>query len=601
MAASTKRRGLTEPTVIKDITKSWPCFRWDVEDLSELLGDDKIRFRLGRKNVEGSGFEFEGDCIYEEATMKDFCKWCRQNSTEADDLPQTISCMSPSIESDSDCIDDPKVHGLKHSEESAHPTSEGSSNPLMFYDRSRYWCYADYKHMKQLFKNCPSVLEDVRWRDLGFDRDGGQSTIWIGSEGANTPCHQDTYGFNLVAQIRGRKKWHLFPPSQTELMYPTRIPYEESSVFSQVNVRSPDLQHHPKFGRATPYVAVLHPGDILFVPKSWWHFVESLDTSISINCWMDLESDHVSRVDEAIARTLVCGLMSLEGHEADDQESVARWLNPTEEATSASTNLALLGDAVDAAFTHYSKTSHEMEENMPEALINLKEGDPSLRHCQASKRNTLKEQFQRNVDSDEKNGGDASVNMGEKASHVEAMNLGNTKGMSSYQQTSHSYYPSTLSTPPITTDPIDDGRSTQGLLVDSDSTCVKPGGGQSGMEGKDRGQNQSNSVKRIKLCDNVTIPGSGMMVARQSVFPVPCHGSVTQLTASRRANDCANLKIEQETGVPSSATLETSDSFVDVTMATLVECLTQPNIIALLREGLLEKVRDKQQTRTPDD
>lgn len=264
--------------------------------------------------------------------------------------------------------------------------------------------------------------------------------------------------------------------------------------------------------------------------------------------------------------------------------------------------MALLGDAVDAAFIQYSKTSHEMEENTPEALINLKKGDPSLRHCHASKRETLKEQFQRNVDSDEKNGGaDASVNMGEKASHVEAMDLGNTKGMSSYQQTSHSYYPSSLSTAPITIDPIDDGRSTQGLLVDSVSTCVEPGSEQSGMEGKDRGQNQSDSVKRIKLCDNVTIPGSGMMVARQSVFPVPCHGSVTQLTASRRANDCANLKIEQETGVPSSATLETSDSFVDVTMATLVECLTQPNIIALLRKGLLEKVRDKQQTGTPDD
>jgi len=44
-----------------------------------------------------------------------------------------------------------------------------------------------------------------------------------------------------------RKRWVLFPPSQTDCMYPTRIPYEESSVFSQVNVRSPDLCQHVKY------------------------------------------------------------------------------------------------------------------------------------------------------------------------------------------------------------------------------------------------------------------------------------------------------------------------------------------------------------------
>lgn len=49
------------------------------------------------------------------------------------------------------------------------------------------------------------VLQDVRWADFGFEgRDGGESTLWIGSEGANTPCHQDAYGYNLVLQVQGR-------------------------------------------------------------------------------------------------------------------------------------------------------------------------------------------------------------------------------------------------------------------------------------------------------------------------------------------------------------------------------------------------------------
>ena len=44
-----------------------------------------------------------------------------------------------------------------------------------------------------------------------------------------------------------RKKWILFPPSDSEYMYPTRIPYEESSVFSLVNIARPDLDKHPQF------------------------------------------------------------------------------------------------------------------------------------------------------------------------------------------------------------------------------------------------------------------------------------------------------------------------------------------------------------------
>lgn len=48
-------------------------------------------------------------------------------------------------------------------------------------------------------------FQDVDWGVFGFpDRDGKESTIWIGSEGCYTNCHYDTYGFNLVAQIQGR-------------------------------------------------------------------------------------------------------------------------------------------------------------------------------------------------------------------------------------------------------------------------------------------------------------------------------------------------------------------------------------------------------------
>lgn len=53
--------------------------------------------------------------------------------------------------------------------------------------------------------------------------------MFKGTSGAYTPCHYDTYGFNLHAQLYGHKRWILFPPDDN--MSPTRIPYEDSSVF----------------------------------------------------------------------------------------------------------------------------------------------------------------------------------------------------------------------------------------------------------------------------------------------------------------------------------------------------------------------------------
>ena len=48
-------------------------------------------------------------------------------------------------------------------------------------------------------------MQAVDWSLFGFpSKDGSDSTFWMGSAGAETPCHYDTYGCNLVAQIYGR-------------------------------------------------------------------------------------------------------------------------------------------------------------------------------------------------------------------------------------------------------------------------------------------------------------------------------------------------------------------------------------------------------------
>ena len=97
-------------------------------------------------------------------------------------------------------------------------------------------------YMKDLFQNTPSIWKAVDWSLFGYkEYNGEQSTLWVGSDGAYTPCHQDTYGYNLVAQICGLKQWILFAPDSSDILKATRIPFEESSVFSEVDIMDPDI------------------------------------------------------------------------------------------------------------------------------------------------------------------------------------------------------------------------------------------------------------------------------------------------------------------------------------------------------------------------
>ncbi|XP_032833369.2 HSPB1-associated protein 1 isoform X2 [Petromyzon marinus] len=208
------------------------------------------------------------------------------------------------------------------------------------------WLYADYMHMALLFRDHPDLLKGLRWEELGFlGRNGADSTLWLGSEGANTPCHFDTYGFNLVLQIYGRKRWHLFPPGDSPFLQPTRVPYEESSVFSRVHPLSPGHRRSQRLSRAHHHRVTLSPGQILFVPPLWWHYVESLDqATVSANTWVELESDHEARLQEALARIVVCAIKT-----QPHPDNMARWLNPSEDDdVSYETNLRYLNAALRA-------------------------------------------------------------------------------------------------------------------------------------------------------------------------------------------------------------------------------------------------------------
>ncbi|XP_034935822.1 HSPB1-associated protein 1 homolog isoform X2 [Chelonus insularis] len=172
------------------------------------------------------------------------------------------------------------------------------------------WYYFDYKYMHEWFKLKPEILKAVDWKPFGFDKSGEDSTLWIGSKGAHTNCHQDSYGCNLIAQLHGKKEWLLFPPNSGDDLKQTRVPYEESTIYSKINFFCPSKDDENEVLKfiETPKLVILEPGDVLFVPKGWWHYVESLDTTLSVNIWLPLDSDDEARLKEAIVKLIMTRL-----------------------------------------------------------------------------------------------------------------------------------------------------------------------------------------------------------------------------------------------------------------------------------------------------
>ena len=116
-----------------------------------------------------------------------------------------------------------------------------------------------------------------------------ETHVWVGTAGVSSPLHFDL-AHNVYAQLRGRKRFLLFPPSATDALYvyPRLHP---SSRQSQLDLRALPRSAFPRFharlrqtggrggsGGVSSYrgglqarEVVLEPGDVLYIPPYHWH------------------------------------------------------------------------------------------------------------------------------------------------------------------------------------------------------------------------------------------------------------------------------------------------------------------------------------------
>lgn len=113
------------------------------------------------------------------------------------------------------------------------------------------------------------------------------TNVWFGPEHTISPLHRDEY-HNIYVQIVGYKKFRLHPPKPKNI---SRNMYVDEAMpnTSKVNLAdtSPESQSkYPDFDWDSDYLeALLGPGDALFIPFGWWHYVESQTKSIGVNFW----------------------------------------------------------------------------------------------------------------------------------------------------------------------------------------------------------------------------------------------------------------------------------------------------------------------------
>jgi len=131
--------------------------------------------------------------------------------------------------------------------------------------------------------------------------------IWIGNE-ITVQTHFDLKE-NIACSVAGRRRFTLFPPSQTPNLYPG--PFEltlSGPPVSMVKLGQPDFEKYPKFHTAIEHaqVAVLEPGDAIYIPYLWWHHVEALeDLNVLVNFWWDDANPDIGSPYDAMLHSIL--------------------------------------------------------------------------------------------------------------------------------------------------------------------------------------------------------------------------------------------------------------------------------------------------------
>eukprot|EP00005_Dracoamoeba_jomungandri_P013914 CAMPEP_0174272268 /NCGR_PEP_ID=MMETSP0439-20130205/50695_1 /TAXON_ID=0 /ORGANISM="Stereomyxa ramosa, Strain Chinc5" /LENGTH=315 /DNA_ID=CAMNT_0015362741 /DNA_START=299 /DNA_END=1243 /DNA_ORIENTATION=+ len=193
-----------------------------------------------------------------------------------------------------------KVEGQRRQRKVVLSMDRFRAGKLMYYLQQ-----SPVSNFKNLHKDffLPSLFDKIPGCSLG------SNTIFIGSTGLRTTMHYDRpLVDNLFCQIKGKKRFRLWKPEQGKYFYPYHFDTGYGHVSKIPEIDPPhmigipglvkgqenfddeqevvDSSEFPLYSKAELYADfILEPGDMLYIPKGYWHHVTHVTHSISMNFW----------------------------------------------------------------------------------------------------------------------------------------------------------------------------------------------------------------------------------------------------------------------------------------------------------------------------
>jgi len=207
------------PSVFTDFTAQWKMRDWDYDFLEQVAGNDLVKvYSNAYKNGQALDVQTKEDL---EIPFRDFLVYLRENKP--------------------------------------------SEYRLFLFD---------------IFKEHPELIEHIEQPSVGVHFLNYRFCFFGGPESATRMHYDIDYSNVFLSQFLGRKDILLFDRSQGENLY--QIPLTTHSLIDFSRLEEYQEEDYPNLQQLKGYKLSLYPGETLFMPSGYWHYIAYPESSFSV-------------------------------------------------------------------------------------------------------------------------------------------------------------------------------------------------------------------------------------------------------------------------------------------------------------------------------